>query len=362
MGAEAASMSATFAFLRPGWLLALLALPLLVLLLRRAARAADAWRRAVDPHLLPHLLERDGAHDRRRGMWIAAAAYVLAVLALAGPSWRESEQPLWQSRVPTVIAVDLSSASLAADVPPSRLAQMRSSVAERLARHPGGPLALVAFAGDAFTVTPLTEDVANIELFLDALQPDVMPVDGQAVDRAIAWSRELMERAGFTRGHIVLMTDRADSAAQRAAAEARGAGYTVSAVGLGSARGAEVRTAAGVLVRVALDEDSLRSLARAGGGRYARLGESEARAFDPPGAADSASADGRARARVRQDDGYWLVPLVMLLTLLAWLRPPRAFMGVLLVACIGWPLRTPAADPWRRPDQQAHAVLFWCLD
>ena len=347
------------AFLRPGWLFALLALPLIAWFVRRAKRSADDWRRAVDPHLLPHLLDR-GARRRSAGAWLAAAAFVVGVLALAGPSWRSRPVPLWQTRVPTVIAADLSSASLASDLPPSRLAQMRARIAERLQRHPGGPIALVVYAGDAFTVTPLTEDVANIELFLDALQPDIMPVDGQAADRAIAWSRELMRRGEYPRGHIVLMTDRADAAAQRAAAAAREAGYTVSTIGLGSPRGAEVVTADGARVRVALDEDALRAVARAGGGRHARLGDGDERAFEAPGRADVDG--GQGRTAVRQDEGYWLLPLLMLLALLAWLRPARPALAVLLVAAVAWPMRAPAADAWRRPDQKAHADVLRGVD
>lgn len=341
-------------FLRPGWLWLLLALPVLALLARRGARAARAWRDAVDPHLLPYLLETHPGRRTRAGAWAAAAAFVLGVLALAGPSWREVAQPLWQSRLPTVIAADLSSASLAADLPPSRLARLRAAIASRLERHPGGPLALVVFAGDAFTVAPLTEDVANIELFLDALQPDVMPADGQAADRAIAWSRELMRRAGHARGHIVLVTDHADGAAQRAAAQARAEGYTVSAVGLGTPGGAPVRTLSGASARVALDEPSLRALARAGGGRYARLGADDAPAFDPPGARVTRGGEG---ARMPQDAGYWLLPPLMLLALLAWLRAPRGALAVLLVLALAGPLPGRAAEVWRRADQKAHADL-----
>lgn len=342
-------------FLRPAWLLALLALPLLFALARRGARVADAWRKAVDPHLLPHLIERGDAPGRSTTAWLAALACALAVVALAGPSWREVEQPLWQTRVPTVLAADLSSASLATDLPPTRLAQMRARIAARLERHPGGPLGLVVFAGDAFTVTPLTEDVANIALFLDALEPDVMPVDGQAADRAIAWSRELMQRGGFERGHIVVLTDRADAAAQRAATEARAAGYTVSVVGVGTPRGADVRTLAGAPARVALDEASLRALASAGGGRYARLGDGDDHAFLPPSA--ERVANGRGGVQVRQDGGYWLLPAVMLLALFAWLRPGRGVLGLALMVCLARPL--PAeADAWRRPDQQAHADVL----
>jgi Ca-activated chloride channel family protein len=78
----------------------------------------------------------------------------------------------------------------------------------------------VAYAGDAFTVAPLTDDARNVALFLDALAPEVMPVDGQRGDRAIAWSSQLLRQAGFASGQILLMTDHADDAARVAAGEA----------------------------------------------------------------------------------------------------------------------------------------------
>jgi Ca-activated chloride channel family protein len=121
-------------FLRPGWLGALLLLPVLAWWWKKRQRQQSAWRGLVDPHLLPHLLEARGDRRSRHGIWLAAAGYLLAVLALAGPSWRQSAQPLWQSRTPVVVALDLSSASLAADLPPSRLAQARAKLGHPAAR------------------------------------------------------------------------------------------------------------------------------------------------------------------------------------------------------------------------------------
>ena len=115
-------------FLRPGWFYALIALPLLAWWWRVQRRKRNAWRDVVDPHLLPQLLETSGDRRSRFTVWFAALAYALAVLALAGPSWRQSAQPLWQSRTPLVIALDLSSATMAADLPPSRLAQARAKL------------------------------------------------------------------------------------------------------------------------------------------------------------------------------------------------------------------------------------------
>jgi len=252
---------ATLHLLRPQWLWALLALPLLFGLWRVRRRRSSVWRENVDPHLLAHLLVERGGARSRWGWSIAALAYVLAVLALAGPSWRQTPQPLWQSRMPLVVAIDLSSAALAADLPPSRLAQARAKLSRLLRERQGGQVALVAFADDAFTVAPLTEDTGNVALFLDALSPEVMPIDGQRLDRAIAWSAQLLKQSGFDRGRILVMSDHADPAARDAAMSAVRQGYRVDVLGLGSDAGAPFRRGDGTVATARQDGGSLRGLA-----------------------------------------------------------------------------------------------------
>ena len=346
-------------FLRPGWLCALLLLPLLAWWWRRRQRKQSAWRGFVDPHLLPHLLETRGTRRGRAGVWIAALAYVLAVLALAGPSWRQSAQPLWQSRAPLVIALDLSSASLAADLPPSRLAQARAKIATLLRERNGGQVGLVAFAGDAFTVAPLTDDAANVALYLDALQPDVMPRDGQRAGEAIAWSAQLLQRAGATRGDIVLLTDHADSDAIGAASEAASAGYHVSVLGLGSETGAAYRRGSGDLANARLDPASLRKLAASGNGRYDALANDDGD-LRSLGLLDPASVDavGKGTAGLAwRDEGYWLLPPLMLLALFAFRRHGGGALLALLL-CVGiLPRNAQAADLWRRADQAEYARM-----
>ncbi|MEG3193411.1 VWA domain-containing protein [Lysobacter sp. D1-1-M9] len=360
--------SATLHLLRPHWLWALLALPLLAGLWQLRRRRASVWRQAVDPHLLPHLI--DGRIEARRNtaLWLGVLGYLLAVLALAGPSWRQIEQPLWQTRTPLVIALDLSSASLAGDLPPSRLAQARAKIASLLEARQGGQVGLVVYAGDAFTVAPLTEDAANVALFLDALHPNVMPVDGQRGDRAIAWAVRLLRQAGFDRGRILLMTGHADADALEAAAAAAAEGYRVSALGLGTAAGAAYRRGDGSIGHAALDGAALRALAGRGGGQYAALQpdrtDLHALGVLDPAAADAATAqDGQGRTW--QDDGYWLVLPLMLLALLAFRRQHGA--AALVAVCLWLPATSlhaapePAPAPagssahlWQRPDQHAH--------
>jgi Ca-activated chloride channel family protein len=347
-----------FHFLRPWWLGALLLLPVLAWWWRRRQREHSAWQGLVDPHLLSRLLASGGDRRSRIGPWLASLGYVLAVLALAGPSWRQSEQPLWQSRAPLVLALDLSTASLAGDLPPSRLVQARAKLAALLRAREGGQVGLVAFAADAFTVAPLTDDAANVALFLDALQPDVMPRDGQRASEAIAWSSQLLRRAGASGGDIVLLTDHADAAAIAAANEAAGSGYRVSVIGLGTGTGAPYRRDSGDIGHARLDAASLRRLAASGHGRYETLAADDAdlRAL---GLLDARIADtvGKGTAGLAwRDEGYWLLPLLMLLALFAFRR--RSGGVLVLLVCLGAPMRdVHAADLWRRPDQADHARL-----
>ncbi|HMB42806.1 MAG TPA: VWA domain-containing protein, partial [Luteimonas sp.] len=344
-------------WLRPQWLWLLVALPLLAWWWRARWRQRNAWRDAVDPHLLPHLLDSTPPLRRMRGPWLALLGTALAIAALAGPSWQRAPQPEWQNRAPLVIAVDLSTAVLATDLPPSRLLQARAKIARLLQSRAGGQVGLVVFADDAFTVAPLTDDVANVALFLDALAPDVMPVDGSRADRAIAWSSRLLKQAGFDHGDVLLLTDHADSAARGEATTASRQGYRVSVLGMGTPSGAAYRDAEGRIGHAALDASSLRGVASAGGGDYAAMttNNDDVSSLDvlDPQHAGALSAQGRSTL-VWLDQGYWLLPPLLVLGLLAF-RRGRGLAVLLLAAWLPWqPAQAATHDWWRRPDQLVH--------
>jgi Ca-activated chloride channel family protein len=353
------SLFDTLHFLRPSWLWALLALPVIARLWWQRGRRDNVWRASVDAHLLPWLLE-PASNVRTRGTLAAVLlAFALAVLALAGPAWKQVAQPAWQSRTPLVIALDLSSSALAADLPPSRLLQARAKLATLLRERAGGQVGLLAFADDAYTVAPLTDDAANVALFLDSLSPDVMPIDGHRPDRAIARAVELMRQAGFDRGDILLLTDHGDAAANAAAAQAVKQGMRVSVLGLGSEQGTVVQQVGGGISRVSLDPSSLRSLASAGGGRYTNLSidDADLRALGvlTADAANATSTQGRA-GRSWEDAGYWLIPPLMLLALFAF-RRGAGVAAMLVVLCVPMGFAqaqyAPKGTLWRRADQVA---------
>ncbi|HVI25568.1 MAG TPA: VWA domain-containing protein [Xanthomonadaceae bacterium] len=346
-------------WLRPEWLWALAALPLLAWWWHRRRAAQGVWRELVDPHLLPALLAAPAGTRARLSPVLALLAATLLVCALAGPSWRRDAQPLWQQRAPLVIALDLSSAALAADLPPSRLAQAKAKIARLLEMRAGGQVALVAYAGDAYTVAPLTDDAANVALLLDALAPDVMPLDGSDAASAIAWSARLLEQAGFTRGDILLLTGETGGDAAGAARKAAAAGYRVSVLGLGTAQGAVYRDANGAITRARLEAPTLRALAAAGGGRYATLvaGDADLEALgvlDPR--AGAALATGASTTLLWRDQGYWLLLPALLLAAFAF-RRGGVFAALLVCAWLPWQPAQASGDWWLRPDQQAHARM-----
>jgi len=356
-------------FLRPEWLWALLALPLILALAVYRQRRSDAWRQAVDAHLLPHLLAA-GAKRRVRLPWALLLGWTLASLAMAGPSWRQQAQPMFQASAPLLVVLDLSSRITATDLPPSRLLQARAKVGELLRARQGGQVGLVVYADDAYTVAPLTDDGSNVALYLDALSPDVMPRDGQRADRGIDWATRLMRQIGALQGQILLVSDQADSEAALAAAQARSLGLQVSVLGLGTPAGAAYRDANGQLRQAALDEGSLRAVATAGGGRYARISadDSDLRALGVLDAREGTAAQRPGEGKQWRDEGFWLLPPVMLLALLAFRR--RAVLAaVLAVGLLPWmndaqaqAPATPVSQPaqgtlWKRSDQLQHQRL-----
>jgi Ca-activated chloride channel family protein len=359
-----------FHFLRPWWLLALAALPLLWRALSRGGADAGAWRGVVDAHLLPHLLDAQGAARASRvPRWIAACAWVVACVALAGPAWERLPQPLFENHAARVFALELSPSMSAQDLKPSRYERARFKLDDMLARSGGMQTALIAYAGDAFVVAPLTDDVHTVTNLVDALDPSVMPAHGNDTGRAIDLGVNLIRQAGLNGGEIVVLADGAGDDAVMAAQRARVAGIRVSVLGVGTDQGAPVALAqggflkdsAGNIVVPKLDASALQAVAQAGGGRYAGV-TADAGDIDAllAGAPLQSAADARAVDAITTrflDRGPWLVLLLLPLVACGFRR------GWLMLLPLAFVVHaTPAQafswrDLWQRPDQQARAQL-----
>jgi Ca-activated chloride channel family protein len=359
-----------FHFLRPWWLLALAALPLIWRALSRARADAGAWRGVVDDHLLPHLLVRDDATTPSRSpRALAALAFALASVALAGPAWEQLPQPLYQNRAARVIALELSATMQAQDVTPSRFERARYKIADILQRTADGQTALIAYAGEPFVVAPLTDDVNTVSNLVDALEPTVMPVPGNNTGKAIDMAVSLIHGAGLREGEILLLTDSVGDGGIAAAKRARAAGVRVSVIGIGSAQGAPVplqqggflKNASGEIVLPKLDNDAMASLTQEGGGSYARI-SNDASDLDAvlstlaTHSSDTAVAKEVTTTRFL-DRGPWLAVLLLPLALIGFRRGWLMLVPLVLslhaapAAAFTW------TDLWQRADQQARTQL-----
>jgi Ca-activated chloride channel family protein len=359
-----------FHFLRSWWLLALVALPLIWRALSHARADAGAWRGVVDEHLLPHLLVREETAARSQSpRTLAAFAFALTCLALAGPAWEQLPQPLFQNRAAHVIALELSATMQAQDVTPSRFERARYKIADILARSADGQTALIAYAGEPFVVAPLTDDVNTVSNLVDALEPTVMPVQGNNTGKAIDMAVSLIRGAGLHDGEILLLADNAGDGAVAAAKRARAAGVRVSVIGVGSSQGAPVplqqggflKNASGDIVLPKLDNDALAALAQEGGGSYAPISSDASDLDRVLGTLDAHSSETAIAKEVTTtrylDRGPWLavllLPLIMLGFRRGWLMlvPLALSLHAQPAAAFSW------ADLWQRPDQQAQMQL-----
>jgi Ca-activated chloride channel family protein len=355
-----------FHFLQPWWLAALLLLPLWWWLGARRGSAQRELARLVDAELLPHLLQ-GRAGSSRLPLWLFAAGWTLAALAMAGPSWSHVEQPLYAKRAAQVVAISLSQRMLAHDVAPSRIARARFKVHDLLSSNRDGLNALIGYAGEAFVVAPLTTDVHSLDDLLDAMAPDTMPVDGNDAARAIERGVALVQGAKVANASLVLVTDQADDAAQTAARAARAAGVRVSVLGVGTTQGGPVpladgflHDAQGHLLLAKRDDSALAALAAAGGGSYVPMSAdgTDVEALHGLLRTASGTVPTSQKGDQWQDQGAWLLLPLLLIAALAFRRGWLLLLPLLLLPCL--PTTAQAGtwqDWWQRPDQQAAQAL-----
>ena len=262
---------AEFHFLRPEWLWLVLPAGLVVWVILRAEDPVRPFRKLVAPHLLSHLLVGQGGRFRVRPAHLVVAFLAASIFALAGPSWQREVPPFSQDKASLVVALDLSRSMDAIDVSPSRLERAKQKVRDLLALREGARTALVAYAGTAHTVLPLTEDSKILEVYLEALATSLMPVPGKNAPAALELAESLLAKEPVP-GTILFVTD-GIAAAQVPAfvAHRQKSPNQVVALGVGTSEGGPIREGKGFLtegghrVVAKLDKEGLQTLSRDAG-------------------------------------------------------------------------------------------------
>lgn len=353
-----------FHFIEPFWLLALIPLGLLLWLAWRADAGTSAWQRVIDARLLAVLKVGGGGRASRLPLLLLAAGWLIAVIALANPTFERQPVPAFRSDAARVVILDLSRSMLAEDLTPSRLERARYKVADILSQSGDGQVGLIVYADDAFAVSPLTDDAETIRAMLEALSPRIMPVQGSRPDRGIALGLDLLRQAGARNGEVILLSDDAGGArALTMAEQVRDAGHRLAVIGVGTAEGAPVPgiTTANGPVMSRLDIAALETLAATGAGRYATLSSSDRdleQVLIGPEARPRALAERDPMLAERWHElGPWVAVLLLPIAALAFRR--GWLMALLLTFGPGTVLMPEPAlafgwsDLWQRQDQQA---------
>ena len=364
-----------FHFIHPWWLLALLPLALLLWRISLHGDSSNPWKKIVDARLLPLLINQQQAKNKSHApLWLLATGWLLTVLALANPTWEQQPQPIMQTSTSRVIVLDLSRSMLAADLKPSRITRARFKVEDILADNSEGQTGLVVFAGDAFSVTPLTRDADTISAQLKALDPGIMPSQGSRADLGLLKAEELLQQAGVHSAQVILIADGVEgNKATRAAARLQQSGYRVSVLGVGTSVGAPLPNGQGGISKdssgkprlVKLNSKALQSVAAAGGGHYIQLTGNETDIKYLLGSEKNTSKRFKSedlQSQKWKEQGPLLAVLLLPLAALAFRRGwlLNVFLYITVVGLFAQPQPAMAFgwhDLWHRNDQQTAQAL-----
>lgn len=330
-----------FHLLRPWWLIALIPTALILLVVVRHDRADLQWSGLISSNLLRHMIVEPARGWQIRPPYLVATGLALAIVALAGPTWRRELPPFVEDKAPLMIALDASASMGQTDVAPSRLERAKQKIRDLLADRRGARSGLIAYAGTAHLVTPLTDDRAVIEPFLAALAPGLMPVQGKNPEAALKIAADTLAEELFA-GTVLIISDNLDGAAQSSMQQAAGR-HNVLMLSVTPPQQA-VRGPVDT-VQVTVDDTDVRSVER-------RIDTK----FQNAQASDAAAS--------WRDEGYWLLFPIAALGLIWFRRGVTVHWAVLLWLLHAAPAHAQQVEPtfrfkdlWLTPDQQGRIAF-----
>lgn len=356
-------------WLRPLWLLAVPVLAWLLWRLWHRERQSGRWQLLL-PAAFHQALLKGGSGRSSKLPWLALGlAWLLAVLALLGPSWQRVEQSNQKPADPLVVLLELTPQMLATDGRPNRLEQTRRKLLDLLEARRDAQTAIIVYAGSAHSLVPLSDDLATSRNLLEALKPSLMPEPGRRADLAVARALQLLDQAQLGQGRLLLITSALSEEERSGIQQAlQKRSVPLLILGVGSREGAPVvqedgsflKDSHGAILIPRLDARGLQETAENHGGRYAsmRLDDEDLRRLgllDSPQTMRAAGEPTQLDSHV--DQGYWLLLPLLLLAACAGRRGWLFCLPLLLML----PPQSSHAfgldDLWLRPDQQGQRLL-----
>ena len=240
--------------------------------------------------LMQQLCNTVSHRGRRAKVALLLLSICLLVTALGRPQFGTRVETVRREGLDIVVALDLSNSMLAEDIIPNRLEKAKHSVGTLIRMLEGDRIGLVAFAGEAFVQSPLTVDYGAATMFLNAMSPTIVPVQGTNLGEALRVSLDAFEAGEQQHRILLLITDGEDheGAVAQGIEAALEAGVRIYTVGVGSTDGVPipafdeagrrsgyVRDENDEIVTSRIDEATLEIIATETGGRYMRSTPSE---------------------------------------------------------------------------------------
>ena len=223
----------------------------------------------------------------RRHVKFGLLMFALAMLCfvLARPQYGTRNEEVKRSGIEVAIAVDVSNSMLCADGSPIRLDKSKMIVSKLVEQFDQDKVGLVAFAGSAITLLPMTSDYVSAKMFLDQLNPATVAMQGTKMAEAIARAAAGFSQKAAVGKALILITDAEDNepGAVEAAKQARDAGIQIFVLSVGTAQGGPIpmgggefkKDLAGNVVTTKLNEQIGQEIAKAGGGMYIHVDQTD---------------------------------------------------------------------------------------
>ncbi|MBA6350040.1 VWA domain-containing protein [Colwellia sp. BRX8-9] len=318
---------ADFHFIRPWWLLAIIALIFALKLLKKYRLSQSGWQQLLPKHLASVLVDKQDSRQKL-SLTLPFIIGLLAIVALAGPTWKKLPQPVYQIARGSVLIMDMSYSMYATDIAPNRLTRSRYKAIDLLEQLNEGEIGLIAYAGDAFTISPLTADINNIKLLLPSLSPELMPELGSNPLAALTLAHDMLVNAGHSKGDIYWFTDGIDNYdIQDITDWSRSNNHRLNILGIGTTTGAPIKLNNGELMKDTsgsiivpkLSISALKGAAKRGSGYYATLANNnsdiEALLRQPSDIEDQQQKESSNTGDQWQEAGPYLLFLVLALLL-----------------------------------------------
>lgn len=297
-----------FHFMRPIWLLAFVPLGLL-LLLRWRRETTAAWKTIIPEHLQKALIIGEQGWKSQLPLKLLSAILSIAIVICAGPTWEREASPFGEDQGALAIVLDVSTSMDQTDLPPSRLERAKYKIRDLLEARKGGKTSLIVFGGSAHTAMPMTQDNQVFLPFLNAITPEVIPVQGKSVQSAIPELQSQLKN--FPSASILIVSDGVSHEGIKLYQDAfQDTNQLVMVLAVGNDA---------IHSSSATDWDSLKRLASATDGRYYALTTDDSDINSIASDVERHMQISGESAMPWRDMGYYLVFPVMLLALL-WFR------------------------------------------